>query len=194
MVCLFGVLRSSMKFVQVCSRVVGVLACLATASFGAPDVQAKHERPRPLSEVIWDKGMFVTRLPKKTLCFPSLYKLPKGTPSRKDLDEAIKTLGNTPETEFIMLPEGFALPKVKHSVKPHYPWELAKDHVSGSAEFLVLIGASGKVAALYCNKATEKDFATAGAACLVQWSFTPSEVEGTNVAVMVLIPVTFNFH
>jgi hypothetical protein len=118
-----------------------------------------------------------------------------GTPGIPDATEAfivaLHELGEPKGIEFVDLPGEFAHPVILASMSPDYPKAKAGALQPGHADFLVLIGRTGRVAALYCTAATDRLFAIAGANTLVQWSFAPAYMNQQALPVLVLVRTRF---
>ena len=61
----------------------------------------------------------------------------------------------------------------------------------GHADFLVLIGRTGGVAAIYCTAATDRLFAIAGANTVVEWTYSPAHMGQQPLPVLVMLRIKF---
>ena len=170
------------------------LACEALALFLILSVRtAAGGKPPALADIIYDKGGFIGRLPKKCLTYPRLM---DGVPGIRDATQAFNAalceLGEPKNVEFVELPSEFTRPSIIRSQPPAYPAEKAGAQQPGHADFLVLIGRTGGIAALYCTSATDRPFAVAGANALVQWTFSPAYLSRQPLPVLVMIRIRFS--
>ncbi|ACB73855.1 hypothetical protein [Opitutus terrae] len=129
-----------------------------------------------------DRNSFVARLPAETYV-ASITPSPEGLRSQK----ALATLGAVKLTP---LPPGATPAKPTHSVPPRLPltWEDGEP-LTGTADFLLLIGADGQLQAIYCCDQTNRLVAQGTAATLPQWTFTPAEVQGSPVPMVLHLPI-----
>jgi len=169
------------------------LACGALALFlVAPSGAAADGRPPALADIIYDRDGFIGRLPRKCLTYPDLM---NGMPGVRDaaqlFNAALHELGEPKNVEFVALPSEFTRPGITSSRAPKYPAAKAGAEQPGHADFLVLIGRTGGIAALYCTSATDRLFAIAGANALVQWTFSPAFLERQPLPVLVMIRIRF---
>lgn len=153
---------------------------------------AAADKPPALADIIYDKAGFIGRLPKKCLTYSLLM---DGAPGISDATDAFNAalyeLGEPKGVEFVDLPGEFAHPVILAARSPDYPKAKAGALQPGHADFLVLIGRTGRIAALYCTGATDRLFAIAGANTLVQWSFAPAYMGKQALPVLVMIRIRF---
>jgi hypothetical protein len=169
-----------------------LLALLALAWAAPAPALARDPDPPDLKKVIFDRAGFVRRLHPKTLVFPAFMLEAMGAPvADAEFSAAMKALGPVPGVTFVELPDQVSHPAVRSSVRAHYPPSRVDAEQSGHADFLVMIGRTGRVAALYCTYASDDSFAVCGANALVQWTFVPASLEGQPVPVLVLVRMEF---
>lgn len=149
-------------------------------------------KPPALADIIFDKPGFLARLPKKTLTDPDFLRFMKSVGNPKAaFNTALSQLGDTKGIEFVPLPDGFTRPWVISSRAPVFPSRAAGAQQAGHADFLVLIGASGGISAIYCTQSTDDPFAIAGANAAVLWRFAPAHYQGQALPVLVMLRIRF---
>jgi hypothetical protein len=163
---------------------IAVAAAVVLAK-GAPPAGPTFE------ELIFDKADFMKRLPEYTLLWPDPAKQPKAPATFGEVEAALKELGTVPGVQFFHAPPELTLPVIARFIRPEYPEKMLKKGEAGSAKFLVLINSAGNVTALYCFQCTNKEFAIAGAHCLVDWKFHPAVYNKTKVSILTVLPVQF---
>lgn len=129
-----------------------------------------------------DRNSFVAQLPADTYV-ASIPPSPEGLRSQK----ALATLGAVKLTP---LPAGAIPAKPTHSVPPRLA--VAREdgeQLTGTADFLLLIGADGRLQAIYCCDQTNRLVAQGTAATLPEWTFTPAEVQGRPVPMVLHLPI-----
>lgn len=141
---------------------------------------------RPFEEIVFDAEVFLKSLPKKTFVM-----IPEDEEQKSLIAELISKIDPAGTVEFFALPAEAVLPKFKSTVPPQHPRELKKRRVSGSADFLALIGSDGRFVAVYCYSCTDPAFGVSGAASMLKWRCTPCEVAGTQVPVLVRQSINF---
>jgi len=160
-------------------------------TFAVPGAAAKGGAPA-LADIIFDRDGFIARLPRKCLTCPNFLDGVAGIgDATQAFNAALYELGEPKGVEFVELPSGFAAPRITGSRPPEFPDAKAGAQQSGHADFLVLIGRTGRIAALYCDSATDRLFAIAGANALVQWTFSPAYYSQQPLPVLVMARIKF---
>jgi hypothetical protein len=163
-------------------------ALLLAVPFGT----ASAKKAPALADIIYDRSGFLERLPKKCLTYPLLMEgVPGLVDAEQAFNEAMHELGNPKGIEFFGLTSEFVRPGISVAVAPDYPAAKAGVAQAGHADFLVLIGRTGGVAALYCASATDRLFAIAGANALVRWTFSPAFLGKQPIPVLVMVRIRF---
>jgi hypothetical protein len=166
---------------------------VASALFAMTAVCAfATEKPLALADIIYDRDAFIRRLPRKTLMDSHFLD------DMKDIGDAgqafkaaLSALGEPKGIEFVEIPDGFVRPRTILSRAPDYPDAKAGAGQPGHSDFLILIGRSGRIAALYCTASTDRLFAIAGANALVQWTFAPAYLDRQPLPVLVMMRIRF---
>ena len=162
----------------------GSLAAADDKSSASP----ARTKPPKLSEILFDAGHFKAALGKKALLTVD-HSTGKVSPT---LLQDIAAAGLNESTQFYPFPSEGIQPEPKKREVPEYPAHLRRKGVDGSARLLILIGADGKVGAIYCANSTHRDFALASAEALVRWRFSPATIQGTAVPVVVFQTMDFD--
>lgn len=150
------------------------------------------QRPPALADIIFDGDGFISRLSKKTLVDPNFLNGMEGIgDAEQAFNAAFHELGKQEDIEFVEITDGFVHPRVIRGAPPKFPAAKAKDQQSGHADYLVLMGRTGKVAALYCTSTTDRLFAIAGANALIEWSFSPAYLGQEPFRVLVMMRIRF---
>lgn len=160
---------------------------LAAADEGPAPTKTRTKAPK-LSEIIFDAQHFKVALGNKALL---IVDRSTGKVSA-ELVRDIAAAGLNESIQFYPFPSEGIQPEPKKREAPAYPGHLRRKSVDGSARLLILIGADGKVSAIYCSHATHPDFALASAEALIRWRFSPATIQGTAVPIVVVQTMDFD--
>ena len=82
-------------------------------------------------------------------------------------------------------------PTPRVQVAPHYPFELMRKGIPGSAQIDFIVEVDGTVSNVKIENATHKQFGIAAAQCVAKWKFKPGLKDGQPVRVRSNIPIMF---
>ncbi len=172
-----------MKF----STGLGCLLIILASVAAAADKATEKKAVLTLEEVIFDASYLKSQLGPKTLLVAG-NKSGEITP---ELPQKLTEEGFAKATRFFLFPSEATPPKLYHSIPHSYPQSMRQGRESGSANFVALVGADGKVQNIYCYQHTDRLFAIAYAAALARWRYEPAKINGTAVPVLVDIPASY---
>lgn len=173
------------------SFLVFLLGVMLTGSITAAEntspTKTRTKAPK-LNEIVFDSQHFKAALGSKALLFVER-STGKVSP---ELVQDIAAAGLNDSIQFDPFPNEGIQPEPKKREAPAYPVHLRRKGIDGSARLLILIGAEGKVTAIYCSYATHPDFALASAEALMRWRFSPATIQGTAVPIVVVQTMDFD--
>ncbi|AOS45666.1 Gram-negative bacterial tonB protein [Lacunisphaera limnophila] len=171
---------------MLCRLIAAGLLLLALPLSAADKAKSKAAK-LTLEDVVFDAQYLRQALGPKTLL--TFEKPVAEIPA--SLAEALKTSGLADATKFMVLPPEFGPPKVVESIPYNYPTKLRRGRTSGEADFLVLIGADGKVKTIHCYQHSDRMFALAVAAAVVRWQYAPTKIQETALPVLLAMHMSF---
>lgn len=142
------------------------------------------EKQLTLEDIVFDAKYLAEMLGPKTLVQTDL--------KEASILKVLKKAKLDQKTQVMFVPAEATPAKVAERINPQYPKQLRFGRDSGSASFLVLVGADGQVQSLYCYKYDERLMTLAAAMALVQWKFEPLKFGETALPVLTTVVLDYN--
>jgi TonB family protein len=92
------------------------------------------------------------------------------------------------------LPDGVAMPRLKHEVRPAYPEGAAQRGAEGTVEVEAIVEGDGSVSAVRLVKSVDDDVDRAVVQAVRQWRFEPLTIAGRAVRWHLVVTIPFQIH